>query len=85
MRKAQGRKPNYPVIIVPGLASSALEVWESPKSGWQGERIWLDIAKVGKAAKLVKLSKFLKKSRTGKSTGGDEEVAEKEVFIVNFQ
>ena len=27
--KESGHKPKYPVVLVPGLASSALEVWES--------------------------------------------------------
>ena len=30
-KKALGYRPHYPIIIVPGLASSALEAWETDK------------------------------------------------------
>eukprot|EP01127_Copromyxa_protea_P016156 TRINITY_DN4751_c0_g1_i1.p1 TRINITY_DN4751_c0_g1~~TRINITY_DN4751_c0_g1_i1.p1 ORF type:complete len:957 (+),score=156.27 TRINITY_DN4751_c0_g1_i1:1083-3953(+) len=38
----QGWLPHYPVICIPGFASSALYVKKGQK-GWEGKRIWLDI------------------------------------------
>ena len=43
----EGFSPKHPILIIPGLASSALEVWESSiQPEWKGERVWLDIGKV---------------------------------------
>ena len=30
--RASGLRPNFPVVLVPGLASSALEVWDSEEA-----------------------------------------------------
>ena len=62
-KKAAGFLPKYPVLIVPGLASSALEAWESPKSAWIRERVWIDPFKIGKTAISMKLS-----SKMGRKT-----------------
>ena len=56
--KIVGYKPKYPVIIVPGLASSALEAWESPKESWIRERVWIDPFKIGKTALSMRLSRL---------------------------
>jgi len=46
--KAQlGYQPKYPIMIIPGFASSALECWKGERSAWFRERIWLDPLKVG--------------------------------------
>ena len=56
--KTVGYIPKYPVIIVPGLASTALEAWESPKESWIRERVWIDPFKIGKTAISMKLSQM---------------------------
>lgn len=79
-----GWKPKYPVIIVPGLASSSLEVWESAeKPDWETERLWIDISKIGKAAKMKQVDKKLKRikgalsrSKSGSGTLGTEDTPE---------
>lgn len=38
----KGWVPHYPVICIPGFASSSLYVKKGQK-GWEGKRIWLDI------------------------------------------
>eukprot|EP00211_Chloroparvula_japonica_P003813 CAMPEP_0119135150 /NCGR_PEP_ID=MMETSP1310-20130426/18732_1 /TAXON_ID=464262 /ORGANISM="Genus nov. species nov., Strain RCC2339" /LENGTH=730 /DNA_ID=CAMNT_0007126009 /DNA_START=45 /DNA_END=2237 /DNA_ORIENTATION=+ len=48
----EGLKPKYPVILVPGLASSALEVFESDtKPDWIRTRVWIDPMKIGNLQK----------------------------------
>lgn len=42
-----GYSPKFPVVIVPGFASSALECWQAEKSSWVRERIWVDPFKIG--------------------------------------
>eukprot|EP01117_Protostelium_nocturnum_P011179 TRINITY_DN4058_c0_g1_i2.p1 TRINITY_DN4058_c0_g1~~TRINITY_DN4058_c0_g1_i2.p1 ORF type:complete len:642 (-),score=192.45 TRINITY_DN4058_c0_g1_i2:22-1947(-) len=42
-----------PIVLVPGLCSSALEVWKSPWNGsgdmnWFRTRVWLSLAKLGR-------------------------------------
>merc|ERR1712100_902392 len=37
-----GFKPEYPVVLVPGIASSVLECWQSDTNSWVNQRIWLD-------------------------------------------
>lgn len=42
-----------PIILVPGLCSSVLEVWQSPwnrkgNMSWHRSRLWLSVAKLGK-------------------------------------
>ena len=46
-KAALGYKPKYPIMIIPGFASSALECWQGDKSQWFRERIWLDPFKIG--------------------------------------
>lgn len=41
-----GYTAKYPVIIIPGLASSAMEAWETPVKKWFRKRIWLSFAKL---------------------------------------
>lgn len=49
-------KKKYPVLLIPGIGSSALSVWESEYcQNWVGERIWLDFSKVGTQIKLPNL------------------------------
>lgn len=43
-----GFTPGRPVLIVPGFMSSALEIEHSEiQPSWQGERAWIDLAKLG--------------------------------------
>eukprot|EP00339_Tiarina_fusa_P000587 CAMPEP_0117006666 /NCGR_PEP_ID=MMETSP0472-20121206/6813_1 /TAXON_ID=693140 ORGANISM="Tiarina fusus, Strain LIS" /NCGR_SAMPLE_ID=MMETSP0472 /ASSEMBLY_ACC=CAM_ASM_000603 /LENGTH=969 /DNA_ID=CAMNT_0004708197 /DNA_START=770 /DNA_END=3679 /DNA_ORIENTATION=- len=67
--KRSGWKLKFPVIIVPGLASTALEVWESSKSSWIRDRAWIDPFKIGKTSVEVKISSVLpgKKKKTKKT------------------
>eukprot|EP01094_Clydonella_sp_ATCC50884_P019594 TRINITY_DN3870_c0_g1_i2.p1 TRINITY_DN3870_c0_g1~~TRINITY_DN3870_c0_g1_i2.p1 ORF type:complete len:791 (-),score=263.20 TRINITY_DN3870_c0_g1_i2:193-2565(-) len=65
--RSSGSKPNFPVVLVPGLASSALEVWDSEEMpGWIGERVWIDINKIGSLAQLQKIKNVFKKGDEGK-------------------
>eukprot|EP01094_Clydonella_sp_ATCC50884_P018051 TRINITY_DN3267_c0_g1_i1.p1 TRINITY_DN3267_c0_g1~~TRINITY_DN3267_c0_g1_i1.p1 ORF type:complete len:1413 (+),score=388.34 TRINITY_DN3267_c0_g1_i1:156-4394(+) len=43
----KGWTPNKPVLIVPGLCSSALSVHESSHGPWVGKRVWLDMNCIG--------------------------------------
>ena len=47
-----GYTPHYPVIIIPGFAASSLEAVQSTKTSWQGEKVWVDPLKIGKAAMM---------------------------------
>ena len=41
-------KPRFPVILIPGLVSSSLEVYSSElKPKWSRSTLWLDISKIG--------------------------------------
>ena len=52
----EGAKPKFPVIIIPGLASSSLEIWQSERCpNWVGDRIWIDVAKVTNPGRLLNL------------------------------
>lgn len=43
-----GYKAKYPVILIPGVISSALDVWMSEeKPEWSQQRIWLSMGKIG--------------------------------------
>jgi len=42
-----GYRPKYPIILVPGFASSALEDWCPNDEGWFRERVWVSITKLG--------------------------------------
>jgi hypothetical protein len=42
----QGYMPNLPIVLVPGFASSGLEVVRGHKP-WIGERVWLSLNKIG--------------------------------------
>lgn len=61
-----GFVPYYPIMIVPGLASSALEAWETPKSAWLRERVWVDPFKIGQTAITMKLSNKLSSKKKKK-------------------
>ena len=65
-----GFRPHFPVMIIPGLASSALECWETPKSAWLRERVWVDPFKIGKTAISMKLSNKIggRKKKTKESS-----------------
>tara|TARA_R110002050_G_scaffold242859_4_gene379213 strand:- start:227 stop:568 length:342 start_codon:yes stop_codon:yes gene_type:complete len=54
-----GFRPKYPVIIVPGLASSALEAWFIDKSKQRRTRVWIDPLKIGNPASVEKISQRL--------------------------
>ncbi|ELR22939.1 phospholipid:sterol acyl transferase [Acanthamoeba castellanii str. Neff] len=42
----EGLVPKYPIVLLPGLASSSLQV-EEGNPEWVGEWIWLSLAKIG--------------------------------------
>ena len=44
--KNEGWKPKHPIIIIPGIYSSALEVWQGADSLF-GKRIWVTIQGMG--------------------------------------
>ena len=44
--RAEGWKPKNPVIIIPGIYSSALEVWQGAEQLF-GKRIWVTIQGMG--------------------------------------
>ena len=77
---AQSARPHHPVIIVPGLASSALEVWESSTTpSWVGDRLWLDIPKVGQAAKVKSFVDSISRKRS--NTANDSGDAGMRLFL----
>ncbi|KAH3757413.1 Lecithin:cholesterol acyltransferase [Pelomyxa schiedti] len=45
--KEEGWVPRFPVVIVPGFASSALMVCKGPISAWQNQIVWLSLSKIG--------------------------------------
>lgn len=58
--KNQGAAPKYVAVLIPGLASTALECWDSQVAPeWNQERIWLDVLKIGKFAHLKKIQQML--------------------------
>ena len=66
---ALGMRPKYPVLIFPGLASSALECLQTPQKEWHRERVWIDPFKIGKLAAMQKISdKFNKRGKKHKRT-----------------
>ena len=70
-----GFAPFYPIMIIPGLASSALECWETPKSAWLRERVWVDPLKIGSpafAAKFTKTINSFKKTKPAVPSGDDD-------------
>jgi len=73
-KRALGYKPKYPVMIVPGLASSALICWETDKEAWKMERVWVDPFKIGKAAAFQKLSNKMKGKSKKKEDDLDEDL-----------
>ena len=62
-KAALGFLPKYPVLIIPGLASSALECWTTYKGTWKRERVWVDPFKIGKAAALQKIANRVNKKK----------------------
>mmetsp|Transcript_31741 Transcript_31741/g.49648 ORF Transcript_31741/g.49648 Transcript_31741/m.49648 type:complete len:702 (-) Transcript_31741:47-2152(-) len=73
-----GFRPKYPIIIIPGLASTALEAWSTDKAAWMRERVWIDPFKIGKMAVFEKVSQRFAKKETKKKPkkGGRESVSE---------
>jgi len=59
LKKSMGFSAHHPVLIVPGLCSSALECWESPKTEWLRKRVWCDPFKLGKPAAMKEFGNFL--------------------------
>ena len=59
-----GFKPKYPIMIFPGLASTALEAWESPKESWIRDRVWIDPFKIGKTAMAQKIASCLSRKNS---------------------
>ena len=52
-----GAGPGHPVVIVPGMASSALEAFETTEKDWYCERVWIDPFKIGRLAMIETLAK----------------------------
>uniref|UniRef100_A0A7S4K8A7 Phospholipid:diacylglycerol acyltransferase n=1 Tax=Paramoeba aestuarina TaxID=180227 RepID=A0A7S4K8A7_9EUKA len=74
-----GYKPYYPIVIVPGLASSALEAWYTEQGIWKRSRVWIDPMKIGQTAGMQKFSnKFTSKKKKSKDLKEDEEEEEEE-------
>eukprot|EP00403_Amphidinium_massartii_P038608 CAMPEP_0178443820 /NCGR_PEP_ID=MMETSP0689_2-20121128/39122_1 /TAXON_ID=160604 /ORGANISM="Amphidinium massartii, Strain CS-259" /LENGTH=924 /DNA_ID=CAMNT_0020067899 /DNA_START=80 /DNA_END=2855 /DNA_ORIENTATION=+ len=40
-------EPLHPVLLVPGFCSSKLQILETDTRAWKGQRIWLDLNKLG--------------------------------------
>merc|ERR1719193_3063422 len=53
--KRKGLKPKHPVILIPGLFASELEVLEAPRCGaeWEGEVLWGDSLAVEPITRLA--------------------------------
>ncbi len=41
-----GYRAKHPVILIPGFASSGLDVWQSPEKSWYRERLWVSLGKL---------------------------------------
>jgi len=58
-----GWRPKYPIMLVPGFASSGLQIMEGAED-WIGDRVWLEVGKVascaGKSKIRMKQDKFKK-------------------------
>ena len=63
----------HPVLIIPGMASSALEVWESPIKEWGRTLLWIDPLKFGNLAVFERTKKALTEVRTRRDSwvGGE--------------
>eukprot|EP01094_Clydonella_sp_ATCC50884_P022493 TRINITY_DN5186_c0_g1_i1.p1 TRINITY_DN5186_c0_g1~~TRINITY_DN5186_c0_g1_i1.p1 ORF type:complete len:780 (-),score=156.48 TRINITY_DN5186_c0_g1_i1:1224-3356(-) len=62
--KSEKCTPRFPVVLVPGLASTALEVWDSEEAPeWLGERVWIDVNKIGSLAQVQKVKNMLRSSK----------------------
>jgi ankyrin repeat protein/pimeloyl-ACP methyl ester carboxylesterase len=55
-RWALGTRPKFPILIVPGLASSALEVMMTKEQELKMGRVWIDPFKIGMPAVLEKVA-----------------------------
>jgi len=74
-----GYVPKYPILLVPGMASTALEVWKG-KAEWHRERVWLDVAKLGKIAPAQRVvERFGKRSRHGQTEENDSDDEDEKV------
>eukprot|EP01117_Protostelium_nocturnum_P017292 TRINITY_DN7021_c0_g2_i3.p1 TRINITY_DN7021_c0_g2~~TRINITY_DN7021_c0_g2_i3.p1 ORF type:complete len:571 (+),score=146.57 TRINITY_DN7021_c0_g2_i3:329-2041(+) len=47
-KRALGYRPHFPIILIPGFASSSLEAWETPEESWYRERVWVSVSKLSK-------------------------------------
>jgi hypothetical protein len=45
-KRAEGYEPCFPIVIIPGLCSSALQV-EAGYDKWLNKRVWLSIKRMG--------------------------------------
>lgn len=59
----EGWQPEYPVVCIPGFASSALYVKKGLKK-WEGKRIWLDIHNLLDSKVSQISNKFQKNKKT---------------------
>jgi hypothetical protein len=85
-KAAFGYSPRFPIMIIPGLASSALECWESPKSNWLRERVWVDPFKIGKMAVQQKFTeRVLRKRKTKTSKLDRSDSTTEEIVSVTTQ
>jgi hypothetical protein len=63
--RGEGCRAKRPIVLIPGIYSSVLEVWQSDeKPSWQREKLWIDLSKVGF---------FSGKDTTGKADLTDDE------------
>eukprot|EP00211_Chloroparvula_japonica_P000658 CAMPEP_0119157688 /NCGR_PEP_ID=MMETSP1310-20130426/52882_1 /TAXON_ID=464262 /ORGANISM="Genus nov. species nov., Strain RCC2339" /LENGTH=1683 /DNA_ID=CAMNT_0007150307 /DNA_START=39 /DNA_END=5090 /DNA_ORIENTATION=+ len=63
---SMGFKANFPIIIVPGLASSALEAWYTQEGKWRRSRVWVDPLKIGQTAGMQKALSVFSSSKKKK-------------------
>lgn len=46
--RGEGCRAKRPIVLIPGIFSSVLEVWQSlEKPKWLREKLWIDLSKVG--------------------------------------
>eukprot|EP01105_Mastigella_eilhardi_P027590 TRINITY_DN8597_c0_g1_i4.p1 TRINITY_DN8597_c0_g1~~TRINITY_DN8597_c0_g1_i4.p1 ORF type:complete len:622 (-),score=65.10 TRINITY_DN8597_c0_g1_i4:612-2249(-) len=45
--REKGYVPAHPIVLVPGFASSGLIIQRSTIPGWEGQRVWLSLTKIG--------------------------------------
>jgi hypothetical protein len=65
-----GYLPRFPIVIIPGMASSALEVYQTKEKEWKHERVWIDPLKIGRLAMFEKVTKVFQKENVSSSDDG---------------